>query len=423
MLCAARCCPSSRASTRCSSGSASALRSATTTISSSSSGPRRTAARPPNEIRLRFADATQGVPKETRQALVGGYTTFERILPGPDRMYPDTDSPPTRVTAERVARLRAPAAAAAVGARSSATAAWRVPAGDHATSSSAAAAPRSSTRWSRRPASTGWSPPSRSASGPRRCSAPAFPIERLGAGRVGRRSSTCSPTAASRARPSAPWPRAMAQEPGARRRAAAAAAARHRAAWPREHWRARARRPAAATAIRGEPAATARERRLRFLAGEAVRACCAAGPRRKDVAEYIARRELEEVRAMTIPISERTDRFQGYRGPARDVLDRFGIGVWSEVEIDNDAAPSSTASSCRAARPATTCTSSSSSSTATTSASPPTASPRPARSATARPSTRSRRRTFPFDPTQEERHAAGHRRHHRLAGSTTAPAR
>jgi glutamyl-tRNA(Gln) amidotransferase subunit E len=60
-----------------------------------------------DEIRLRFADATVGVPKETRQALVGGFTTFERILPGPDRMYPDTDSPPTRVTAERVAALRA----------------------------------------------------------------------------------------------------------------------------------------------------------------------------------------------------------------------------------------------------------------------------------------------------------------------------
>ena len=60
------------------------------------------------EIRLRFCDATVGVPKETRQSLVGGFTTFERILPGPDRMYPDTDSPPTRVTKERVeeARLR-----------------------------------------------------------------------------------------------------------------------------------------------------------------------------------------------------------------------------------------------------------------------------------------------------------------------------
>src|SRR5215467_9781250 len=58
------------------------------------------------EIRLRFGDATEGVPKETRQALTGGFTTFERILPGPDRMYPDTDSPPTRVTSERVAAIR-----------------------------------------------------------------------------------------------------------------------------------------------------------------------------------------------------------------------------------------------------------------------------------------------------------------------------
>lgn len=60
-----------------------------------------------DEIRLRFADATVGVPKETRQALIGGFTTFERILPGPDWMYPDTDSPPTRVTTERVAALNA----------------------------------------------------------------------------------------------------------------------------------------------------------------------------------------------------------------------------------------------------------------------------------------------------------------------------
>ena len=60
-----------------------------------------------DEIRLRFADATVGVPKETRQALAGGFTTFERILPGPDRMYPDTDSPPTRVTEERVAGIKA----------------------------------------------------------------------------------------------------------------------------------------------------------------------------------------------------------------------------------------------------------------------------------------------------------------------------
>lgn len=59
------------------------------------------------EIRLRFVDALKGVPQETRQSLAGGFTTFERILPGPDRMYPDTDSPPTRITADRVAAARA----------------------------------------------------------------------------------------------------------------------------------------------------------------------------------------------------------------------------------------------------------------------------------------------------------------------------
>ncbi len=59
------------------------------------------------EIRLRYVDAIHGVPNETRQPFVDGSTDFERILPGPDRMYPDTDSPPTRVTRDRVARLKA----------------------------------------------------------------------------------------------------------------------------------------------------------------------------------------------------------------------------------------------------------------------------------------------------------------------------
>ncbi len=39
---------------------------------------------------------------------------------------------------------------------------------------------------------------------------------------------------------------------------------------------------------------------------------------------------------MSIPLEQRTDRFQGYRGRARELLDRFGIGVWSEVELVND---------------------------------------------------------------------------------------
>ena len=60
-----------------------------------------------DEVRLRYVDALDGIPNETRQPFVDGSTDFERILPGPDRMYPDTDSPPTRVTRERVDRLRA----------------------------------------------------------------------------------------------------------------------------------------------------------------------------------------------------------------------------------------------------------------------------------------------------------------------------
>ncbi len=46
------------------------------------------------EVLIRAADATVGVPSETRQAHADGGTGFERILPGPQRMYPDTDTPP-----------------------------------------------------------------------------------------------------------------------------------------------------------------------------------------------------------------------------------------------------------------------------------------------------------------------------------------
>ncbi len=60
-----------------------------------------------NEVHLRYVDAIRGIPNETRQPFPDGTTDFERILPGPDRMYPDTDSPPTRVTRERVEHLRA----------------------------------------------------------------------------------------------------------------------------------------------------------------------------------------------------------------------------------------------------------------------------------------------------------------------------
>ncbi len=58
------------------------------------------------EIRLRVEDATRGVPLETRQPFPDGSTDFERILPGPDRMYPDTDSPPHALERGRVERIR-----------------------------------------------------------------------------------------------------------------------------------------------------------------------------------------------------------------------------------------------------------------------------------------------------------------------------
>ncbi len=46
------------------------------------------------EIRDRAREALDGVPNETRQVMDDLTTDFERILPGSDRMYPDTDLPP-----------------------------------------------------------------------------------------------------------------------------------------------------------------------------------------------------------------------------------------------------------------------------------------------------------------------------------------
>ncbi|MFA5140183.1 MAG: Glu-tRNA(Gln) amidotransferase subunit GatE [Elusimicrobiota bacterium] len=58
------------------------------------------------EVATRCREAAVGVPLETRQAMPDGTTGFERILPGADRMYPDTDLPPKAVTDDRVARIR-----------------------------------------------------------------------------------------------------------------------------------------------------------------------------------------------------------------------------------------------------------------------------------------------------------------------------
>ncbi len=69
-------------------------------------GPDADAARAAEEIAIRAREATVGIPDETRQALSDGTNGFERILPGPDRMYPDTDLPPMAVTEDMVENIK-----------------------------------------------------------------------------------------------------------------------------------------------------------------------------------------------------------------------------------------------------------------------------------------------------------------------------
>ena len=58
------------------------------------------------EVKIRAVDATRGVPSETRQVFPDGTNDFERILPGPDRMYPDTDSPPTPILEKDLIKIK-----------------------------------------------------------------------------------------------------------------------------------------------------------------------------------------------------------------------------------------------------------------------------------------------------------------------------
>jgi glutamyl-tRNA(Gln) amidotransferase subunit E len=58
------------------------------------------------EVLIRCQDALVGVPSETRQAFDDGTNGFERILPGADRMYPDTDTPPIPIADAVVAEVR-----------------------------------------------------------------------------------------------------------------------------------------------------------------------------------------------------------------------------------------------------------------------------------------------------------------------------
>ncbi len=50
--------------------------------------------------------AMKGVPRESRKSFKDGTTIFERVLPGPDRMYPDTDSPPIPLREDTIKAIR-----------------------------------------------------------------------------------------------------------------------------------------------------------------------------------------------------------------------------------------------------------------------------------------------------------------------------
>ena len=56
-------------------------------------------------IEERCKMAFEGVPEETRKSFVDGTTIFERVLPGADRMYPDTDSAPIPLAGEYIDKL------------------------------------------------------------------------------------------------------------------------------------------------------------------------------------------------------------------------------------------------------------------------------------------------------------------------------
>jgi glutamyl-tRNA(Gln) amidotransferase subunit E len=57
-------------------------------------------------IEERCQMAFQGVPNETRKSFENGTTIFERVLPGADRMYPDTDSAPIPLEDEQINELK-----------------------------------------------------------------------------------------------------------------------------------------------------------------------------------------------------------------------------------------------------------------------------------------------------------------------------
>lgn len=57
-------------------------------------------------IEERCGLAFEGVPRESRKSFSDGTTIFERVLPGPDRMYPDTDSCPISLDDEYIEAMK-----------------------------------------------------------------------------------------------------------------------------------------------------------------------------------------------------------------------------------------------------------------------------------------------------------------------------
>ncbi len=82
-------------------------------------------------IQERCLMAMEGVPNETRKSLPDGTTIFERVLPGPDRMYPDTDSAPLPISQDRIDTIRE-TLPADVSARIQQLREWNVPPDCHA---------------------------------------------------------------------------------------------------------------------------------------------------------------------------------------------------------------------------------------------------------------------------------------------------
>ena len=56
-------------------------------------------------VEERMLMAMDGIPPESRKSFPDGTTIFERVLPGRDRMYPDTDSAPIPLTVEYIDSL------------------------------------------------------------------------------------------------------------------------------------------------------------------------------------------------------------------------------------------------------------------------------------------------------------------------------